>query len=495
MRLTVRFGKRNRSFKFELEEDVDLREQVKRACKLQIPKRVLVISLSGTKISYDPKSPREFLRHLREQSELSASITPFEVGNYEISEKELGSGSFSQVYLGRHKVTKEEVAIKVVDTNLLTSGKAQEYHEREKKIASTLDHPNIVALRDMLLDREEGGEEYYYFVMEICKGGSLDSLINKKPLTEAQAKRFLTHIVDAFRYLSQRGIVHRDLKPQNILLTSADRDNAVLKLCDFGFSRYYKSEEDEDSINESMIRSHPFSPLYAAPDVLNHKPYDDRCDVWSVGAIFYEMLVGRPLFRASNMNDLYRAQKDPNFLQISEDIILSRQCRELLSQMLQPNPQKRLTWEELFRHHYLLPSQQHIICVPTSETYSVEVKEDLTIISVKRGVEGISGIPADDQLLLNHVGNELTDEIVLRTGDNSPPLVLFRRSSQPIDRRHLATQVPNPSINQTKKELIVNPQDLPLKHLLGALHEVSFMLEQAQELSSATPPTDRKSVV
>jgi serine/threonine protein kinase len=117
----------------------------------------------------------------------------------------------------------------VVDIDALGTAKAKEYHEQEKKIISVIQHNNIVHLYD-IVEEVEGSAKYIYFVMEFCEGGSLDSYIRNKPLTEAQARRVLIQLAEALRYLESKHIIHRDLKPQNILLTSKNVDDAIIKV-------------------------------------------------------------------------------------------------------------------------------------------------------------------------------------------------------------------------------------------------------------------------
>ena len=92
--------------------------------------------------------------------------------------------------------------------------------------------------------------------MEYCQGGSLDSYIHQKPMAEHLAKRFTAQLASSLQYLIERNIIHRDLKPQNILLSSNNLEEAALKLCDFGFSRFYSSDN-------TLIQSFPYTPLYA----------------------------------------------------------------------------------------------------------------------------------------------------------------------------------------------------------------------------------------
>merc|ERR550537_1244041 len=124
--------------------------------------------------------------------------------------------------------------------------------------------------------------------------------------------------------LHRENVLHRDLKPQNILLSSSDED-PVLKIADFGFARLLKPED--------MAATVCGSPLYMAPEILSHEPYDAKADLWSVGAILYELLLGRTPFTGANPMQLLANIEKSNGLSF-EGVQLSAPGQDFLRSLL-----------------------------------------------------------------------------------------------------------------------------------------------------------------
>ncbi|RXM91369.1 Serine/threonine-protein kinase ULK2 [Acipenser ruthenus] len=143
---------------------------------------------------------------------------------------------------------------------------------------------------------------YNHAVEMYCNGGDLaDYLQAKGTLREDTLRVFLQHIAAAMRVLNSKGIIHRDLKPQNILLSYVGRKKAGLngiriKIADFGFARYLQ--------NNMMAATLCGSPMYMAPEVIMSQNYDARADLWSIGTVIYQCLVGKPPFQANSPQDL-----------------------------------------------------------------------------------------------------------------------------------------------------------------------------------------------
>lgn len=151
--------------------------------------------------------------------------------------------------------------------------------------------------------------------------------------------------------MRQLNLVHRDLKPQNLLLTSRDCNKAVLKIGDFGFARYI---HPQGGMAETLCGS----PLYMAPEILMMNKYDAKADLWSVGAIMFEMLAGRPPFLGSNHLELLRniekASSQGSGAQLPAKVSYkcSPKCKSLLRGLLQRRPVSRISYEELFTHPF-----------------------------------------------------------------------------------------------------------------------------------------------
>ena len=263
------------------------------------------------------------------------SIATFEIGNYEVFKKRIGKGAFSSIYKAYNKYSKELVAVKEI--SLDTLNKYEKSIRNETDIMKSLNHPYIVKLYDTIIDEDT---DNVYLVMEYMGRGDFSKYLNKRPLKEKFALKYLKQISQAMKYLLDNNIIHRDLKPQNILIS----DTGNIKLTDFGFARYF----DKDI----MIQTICGSPLYMAPEIIKNKKYDHKSDLWSIGIIFYEMLMGEPPYKAKNIYQLIRKIEN-DIIEIPQKFRLSLICQDLLYSLLEKDPIKRITWDEFFSHNLL----------------------------------------------------------------------------------------------------------------------------------------------
>ncbi|KAK2847529.1 hypothetical protein Q5P01_010528 [Channa striata] len=271
------------------------------------------------------------------------------VGDFEYSRKDLvGHGAFAVVFKGRHrKKTDWEVAIKSINKKNLS--KSQILLGKEIKILKELQHENIVALYDV-----QETPNSVFLVMEYCNGGDLaDYLQAKGTLREETLRVFLQQIAAAMRILHSKGIIHRDLKPQNILLSYAGRKKSTIsgiriKIADFGFARYLQSN--------MMAATLCGSPMYMAPEVIMSQNYDAKADLWSIGTVIYQCLVGKPPFQANSPQDLRMFYEKNKNLQPIIPRETSPQLSELLLGLLQRNQKDRMDFDTFFSHPFLEPS-------------------------------------------------------------------------------------------------------------------------------------------
>ncbi|KAB2630603.1 serine/threonine-protein kinase ATG1-like [Pyrus ussuriensis x Pyrus communis] len=264
------------------------------------------------------------------------------VGEYVVG-RQIGSGSFSVVWHARHRVHGTEVAIKEIATGRLNK-KLQESLLSEIFIMKKIDHPNIIRLHDII---EVPGK--INLVLEYCRGGDLFMYIQRHgKVPEALAKHFMQQLVAGLQMLRDNNLIHRDLKPQNLLLSTND-NNSVLKIADFGFARSLQPR----GLAETLCGS----PLYMAPEIMQLQKYDAKADLWSVGAILFQLVTGRTPFTGNNQIQLLQNILKATELQFPSDSNnLSSECKELCQKLLRRNPVERLTFEEFFDHPFL--SQQ-----------------------------------------------------------------------------------------------------------------------------------------
>ncbi|XP_055022696.1 serine/threonine-protein kinase ULK2 [Boleophthalmus pectinirostris] len=268
------------------------------------------------------------------------------VGDFEYSRKDLvGHGAFAVVFKGRHrKKTDWEVAIKSINKKNLS--KSQILLGKEIKILKELQHENIVALYDV-----QETPNSVFLVMEYCNGGDLaDYLQAKGTLREDTLRVFLQQISAAMRVLHSKGIIHRDLKPQNILLSYTGRKKSGVsgirvKIADFGFARYLQSN--------MMAATLCGSPMYMAPEVIMSQNYDAKADLWSIGTVVYQCLVGKPPFQANSPQDLRLFYEKNKNLQPIIPRETSAPLTNLLLGLLQRNQKDRMDFDTFFTHPFL----------------------------------------------------------------------------------------------------------------------------------------------
>ncbi|KAF7834178.1 nodulation-signaling pathway 2 protein-like [Senna tora] len=286
--------------------------------------------LIGLQVGADMESEADFI--------ISENVRV--VGDY-ILKKKISEGSFSTVWRGEHRRSSDEVAVKQVCLSRLNR-RLKSSLDCEIDFLSSVNHPNIVRLLDFFQD-----DECFYLVLEFCAGGNLASYIQRHGRVQEQtARKFMQHLGSGLKILHSYGIIHRDLKPANILLSSQGVD-AVLKIADFGLSRTLHSGEYAETVCGS--------PLYMAPEVLQFQKYDDKADMWSVGAILFELLNGYPPFNGKNNVQLLKNIRSCSCLPFSQLILpgLDPDCLDICSRLLCSNPVERLSFDEFYWHRFL----------------------------------------------------------------------------------------------------------------------------------------------
>ena len=196
------------------------------------------------------------------------------IGNYTLLQT-LGKGTSGKVKLAINNETQMQVAIKIIKKeSFAEKPNLQVKIQREISLMRLLDHPHVLKMVDVL-----ESPRHLYIVLEYASNGELfEFLVNNRKFPENVAMTFFRQIIYGLEYLHSLGICHRDLKPENILLD----ENLNIKIADFGFARFVKSNVAETSCG---------SPHYAAPEVIRANAYDGRAaDIWSCGVILYALL-------------------------------------------------------------------------------------------------------------------------------------------------------------------------------------------------------------
>jgi eukaryotic-like serine/threonine-protein kinase len=251
------------------------------------------------------------------------------IGDYELL-SQLGRGGMGTVYRGRHRVSGQVVAVKVVPPEVVADAILSKRFEQEFLVAKGLDHPNIVRA----LDYRATGREAL-LVMEYVEGESLgDRLEREFRIPEDEAVVLITQVAQALHHAHGRGLIHRDVKPDNILLTA----DGQAKLADLGLAKKTASAGDLTRTGRALG-----TPHFIAPEQLrNAKAADARCDVYSLGATLYQMVTGALPFKASGLLETW-TKMITNDLTSPRKLLprLSERVDRVLRKALNPDPQAR----------------------------------------------------------------------------------------------------------------------------------------------------------
>ena len=218
-------------------------------------------------------------------------------GKYRIESK-LGAGAFGVVYRATHMALDHPVAVKILQHNVLLSddrSDALARFRREGISTCRVNHPNAVTVIDFGVT--DNGVAY--LVMELLDGKTLaEALKESGTMSPARCLEILAPICSVLEEAHASGVVHRDIKPANIFLHGV-RGEEIVKVLDFGIAKLVGSASDEHA-TMTMEGSLLGTPAYMAPERVANKPYDGRADVYSVGVMLYQMLVGHPPFKAQD---------------------------------------------------------------------------------------------------------------------------------------------------------------------------------------------------
>ncbi|XP_010523987.1 PREDICTED: calcium-dependent protein kinase 32 [Tarenaya hassleriana] len=335
--------------------------------------------------------------------------TDREIGSKYTLGRELGRGEFGVTYLCTDKETGETFACKSILKKKLRTAVDIEDVRREVEIMRQLpQHPNIVSLKEAYED-----DNAVHLVMELCEGGELfDRIVARGHYTERAAAAVTKTIVEVVQMCHKHGVMHRDLKPENFLFGNK-KETAPLKAIDFGLSVFFKPGE---RFNEIVG-----SPYYMAPEVLKRN-YGQEVDIWSAGVILYILLCGVPPFWAETEQGVAQAiirsvldfRRDP-WPKVSEN------AKDLVRKMLDPDPKRRLTAQQVLDHPWLQNAKK-APNVSLGETVRARLKQfsvmnklkkrALTVIAEHLSAEEASGIKEGFQVMdTNRRGKINIDEL------------------------------------------------------------------------------------
>ncbi|ESQ43878.1 hypothetical protein EUTSA_v10005839mg [Eutrema salsugineum] len=421
------------------------------------------------------------------------------VGDYELGPK-IGSGSFAVVWLAKHRSSGLEVAVKEIDKKLL-SPKVRDNLLKEISILSTIDHPNIIRFYEAV----ETGDRIF-LVLEYCSGGDLAGYINLHgKVSEAVAKHFMRQLALGLQVLQEKHFIHRDLKPQNLLLSSKE-ETPLLKIGDFGFARSLQPQ--------SMAETFCGSPLYMAPEIIQNQKYDAKADLWSAGAILFQLVTGKPPFDGTNHMQLFNNIVRDTELKFPEDASkeIHPDCVDLCRSLLRRNPIERFTFREFF-HHKFLQEPRQLPCVEhsdsttsTGKSSSLPSAQPSSTNRLKPSADNVykpgnSSSASKSHILMPHVSCEKTGKDT--EGQFSSNQLGVFDSLELIEREYVLVNRPSASLEGSSDCFDTSLQDSGIPNDKGSLEAQrplsggsgprpasgSYLLTEVQRLTIVHPPT------
>lgn len=344
---------------------------------------------------------------------------------------ELGSGTFGVVYLSKKDGRSEDFVTKVLRRDMMDMPDKKKYLQNEIEILQELKHPNICKLEEVKVT-----QKYYLLVMEYVNGGSLSKCLEQykekykvSSFPEIIVQRIMRQVINAFKYIHSKNIMHRDITLENIMVnytTQKDKDdinllNAQIKIIDFGVAikGFGKTVIGNPlTMDPRILKKYQNSRA----SVINEKLiYDLKIDIWSIGVICYNMIIGKNVFNSSSLDDLVNNVEKGNYTVPTN---LSKEIVSFLNAMLQYNQENRLSAEKLAKHPFLT---EPIINFHKINLRKVSKKIDyngLNINTKKNNTIWSIFNENDEKILLSIKGNSLKEADTISQGTiNSYPSI------------------------------------------------------------------------
>ncbi|KAH9362881.1 hypothetical protein HPB48_015156 [Haemaphysalis longicornis] len=254
-------------------------------------------------------------------------LEDFDVG------RKLGTGTFGKVYMAREKKTKCKVALKVMRKSDFQGRRAQQQLRREIELQYHLRHPNILRLYGYFHD-----DKRIYLILEYAAGGdTFGALCEAQVFDDERSARYVYQVCKALQYCHSKKVIHRDIKPENVLLSSSDQ----VKLADFGWAVHAPSSRRVGVCG---------TVDYVPPEMLENRAHDEKADIWALGVLTYEFLVGIPTFKSSSPDATYKKIRN---MDIWFPDNISDGGKDFIYRLLTKEPTRRATIEEVMSHPWI----------------------------------------------------------------------------------------------------------------------------------------------
>ena len=391
-----------------------------------------------------------------------------QINNYKFI-YEIGKGSASNVYLAVNEKTNELFAIKQISFEKITEKSSMENFKRELKLLNSFNNENIIKILGI-----EKTKNNIYLVLEYCNGGNLMEYKKyyeyhyKKQMNELYIQKILKQIINGLEYMHHKKIVHRDIKLDNIVInfskfpkklkdkneiispikleqTSLD-DDFQIKIADLGYAK--------DLSIDLTASTFCGTPITMAPETMenqfNENKYNTKADLWSLGAITYELLIGHPPFYENNIKDLMNKIKNGTYT-LPKNKKISLEIISFINGLLQFNPDKRMNWEQIKKHPFITKKVEEFNYL-NLETINDDNKKDIEI--------NINNL--DNYLWLNFKKNENLDLDKIDENFMNEPKIKKIIEENKIENKEIL-EIIDKEINKEKEKFQIKENEMKKK--------------------------------
>eukprot|EP00096_Caligus_rogercresseyi_P014355 TRINITY_DN684_c0_g2_i1.p1 TRINITY_DN684_c0_g2~~TRINITY_DN684_c0_g2_i1.p1 ORF type:complete len:285 (+),score=82.41 TRINITY_DN684_c0_g2_i1:232-1086(+) len=262
---------------------------------------------------------------------------PWKLSDFDIG-RPLGKGKFGNVYLARERKSHFIVALKILFKSQLQKNSVEHQLRREIEIQTHLRHPRVLQLYGYFWD-----ETKIYLILEFAARGELYKSLKSQPHSRFQepiASKYIRQMCEALLVCQANNVIHRDIKPENLLLDMM----SDLKIADFGWSVHAPGNR-----RGTMCGTLDYLP----PEMVNGENYDKNLDLWSLGVLMFEFLVGRPPFECRSQKETYQRIANVDIMW-PEPNHISLEARDLMQKLLRAKPSKRLPLKQVLEHPWII---------------------------------------------------------------------------------------------------------------------------------------------
>ncbi|KAL2824676.1 kinase-like protein [Aspergillus cavernicola] len=296
------------------------------------------VSLSPGKSTQNPSALRNLDENGEERLSLHEQPAPrkLHLGMFEIG-KPLGKGKFGRVYLAKERSSGFVCALKVLHKSELQQGGVQKQVRREIEIQSNLRHPNVLRLYGHFQDSKR-----IFLILEFAGRGELYKHLRKEHrFPEWKAAQYVAQMTSALKYLHKKHVMHRDIKPENILVGI----HGEIKISDFGWSVHAPNNR-----RQTMCGTLDYLPPEMLKPGSQDNFYSEKVDLWSLGVLTYEFLVGEAPFEDTPVMTQRRIAR----ADMAVPSFVSAEARDLIKRLLVLDPEKRISLDEIQKHPWIL---------------------------------------------------------------------------------------------------------------------------------------------